>query len=41
MVVEAAVDKVLGVEQYTMQVFVDALDMLPMALAENNELQPH
>jgi T-complex protein 1 subunit epsilon len=38
--VEAAADKISGVEQYAMRAFADALDMVPMALAENSGLQP-
>eukprot|EP00271_Cylindrocystis_brebissonii_P015729 TRINITY_DN38713_c0_g1_i1.p1 TRINITY_DN38713_c0_g1~~TRINITY_DN38713_c0_g1_i1.p1 ORF type:complete len:537 (+),score=146.67 TRINITY_DN38713_c0_g1_i1:217-1827(+) len=38
--VEAAADKVPGVEQYAMRAFADALDAVPMALAENSGLQP-
>eukprot|EP00249_Psilotum_nudum_P008751 c21487_g1_i1 orf=361-1968(-) len=38
--VEAAVDKIPGVEQYAMRAFADALDAVPMALAENSGLQP-
>jgi T-complex protein 1 subunit epsilon len=40
MAVEAAADKIPGVEQYAMRAFADALDMVPMALAENSGLQP-
>ncbi|KAK6922321.1 Chaperonin Cpn60/GroEL/TCP-1 family [Dillenia turbinata] len=38
--VEAAADKYPGVEQYAIRAFADALDSLPMALAENSGLQP-
>ena len=38
--VEAASDKVAGVEQYAMRAFADALDQVPMALAENSGLDP-
>ncbi|GAQ82284.1 TCP-1/cpn60 chaperonin family protein [Klebsormidium nitens] len=38
--VEAAADKVPGVEQYAMRAFADALDAVPLALAENSGLQP-
>eukprot|EP00850_Spirogloea_muscicola_P001126 SM000004S14996 [mRNA] locus=s4:611794:614826:- [translate_table: standard] len=38
--VEAEADKVPGVEQYAMRAFADALDAVPMALAENSGLQP-
>ncbi|CAM6125497.1 unnamed protein product [Calypogeia fissa] len=35
-----AADKIPGVEQYAMRAFADALDAVPMALAENSGLQP-
>ncbi|PPR83901.1 hypothetical protein GOBAR_AA36809 [Gossypium barbadense] len=38
--VEAAADKYPGVEQYAVRAFADALDSVPMALAENSGLQP-
>lgn len=38
--VEAAADKIPGVEQYAIRAFADALDAVPMALAENSGLQP-
>ena len=38
--VEAASDKVAGEEQYAMRAFADALDQVPMALAENSGLDP-
>ncbi|KAF4378710.1 hypothetical protein F8388_006161 [Cannabis sativa] len=38
--VEAAADKYPGVEQYAIRGFADALDAVPMALAENSGLQP-
>uniref|UniRef100_F6H5B8 T-complex protein 1 subunit epsilon n=1 Tax=Vitis vinifera TaxID=29760 RepID=F6H5B8_VITVI len=38
--VEAAADKYPGVEQYAIRAFGDALDSIPMALAENSGLQP-
>ena len=38
--VEAAAEKVAGVEQYAMQAFADALDFVPLALAENSGLAP-
>ncbi|MBA0721540.1 hypothetical protein Golax_009073 [Gossypium laxum] len=38
--VEAAADKYPGVEQYAIRAFVDALDAVPVALAENSGLQP-
>ncbi|KAL0385430.1 UNVERIFIED_CONTAM: T-complex protein 1 subunit epsilon [Sesamum radiatum] len=38
--VEAAADKYPGVEQYAIRAFADALDAIPMALAENSGLQP-
>uniref|UniRef100_F6GVJ8 T-complex protein 1 subunit epsilon n=1 Tax=Vitis vinifera TaxID=29760 RepID=F6GVJ8_VITVI len=38
--VEAAADRYPGVEQYAIRAFGDALDSIPMALAENSGLQP-
>eukprot|EP00891_Asterochloris_glomerata_P006610 jgi/Astpho2/6610/e_gw1.00101.34.1_t len=38
--VEAAADEVVGVEQYAMRAFADALDSVPLALAENSGLEP-
>ncbi|EFJ11610.1 hypothetical protein SELMODRAFT_158694 [Selaginella moellendorffii] len=38
--VEAAADRIPGVEQYAVRAFADALDGVPMALAENSGLQP-
>lgn len=38
--VEKAADQVGGVEQYAMRAFADALDDIPLALAENSGLQP-
>lgn len=38
--VEAAADNIVGVEQYAMRAFSDALDNVPLALAENSGLQP-
>ncbi|KAK2999510.1 hypothetical protein RJ639_023276, partial [Escallonia herrerae] len=38
--VEAAADRYPGVEQYAVRSFADALDSVPMALAENSGLQP-
>lgn len=38
--VEAEADKVQGVEQYAMRAFADALDSVPLALAENSGMQP-
>ncbi|PIA65251.1 hypothetical protein AQUCO_00100615v1 [Aquilegia coerulea] len=38
--VEAAVDKYPGVEQYAIRAVADALESVPMALAENSGLQP-
>ena len=38
--IEAAAEKVAGVEQYAMQAFADALDFVPLALAENSGLAP-
>ncbi|KAI3467632.1 hypothetical protein Pfo_024295 [Paulownia fortunei] len=38
--VEAAADKYPGVEQYAIRAFADALDAIPMALAENSGLRP-
>jgi T-complex protein 1 subunit epsilon len=38
--VEAAADSVPGVEQYAMRAFADALDIVPLSLAENSGLPP-
>ncbi|KAL2332714.1 hypothetical protein Fmac_013927 [Flemingia macrophylla] len=38
--VEAAADRYPGVEQYAIRAFGDALESIPMALAENSGLQP-
>ena len=38
--VEAAADGVAGVEQYAMRAFADALEQIPLALAENSGLPP-
>ncbi|CAI5509640.1 unnamed protein product [Closterium sp. Naga37s-1] len=38
--VEAAADTVPGVEQYAMRAFAEALEAVPMALAENSGLPP-
>lgn len=38
--VEAAADHVVGVEQYAMRAFADALQNVPIALAENSGLAP-
>jgi len=38
--VEAAADGVPGVEQYAMRAFADALEAVPLALAENSGLPP-
>ncbi|CAF1709250.1 unnamed protein product [Brassica oleracea var. botrytis] len=38
--VDAAADKYPGVEQYAIRAFAEALDSVPMALAENSGLQP-
>eukprot|EP00192_Tetraselmis_astigmatica_P002840 CAMPEP_0117669268 /NCGR_PEP_ID=MMETSP0804-20121206/12031_1 /TAXON_ID=1074897 /ORGANISM="Tetraselmis astigmatica, Strain CCMP880" /LENGTH=556 /DNA_ID=CAMNT_0005477293 /DNA_START=50 /DNA_END=1718 /DNA_ORIENTATION=- len=38
--VEKAADQVAGVEQYAMRAFADALDDIPLALAENSGLSP-
>nr|GMD11222.1 T-complex protein 1 subunit epsilon [Ipomoea batatas] len=38
--VEAASDNYRGVEQYAIRAFADALDSIPMALAENSGLPP-
>ena len=38
--VEAAADNVPGVEQYAMRAFADALEAVPLALAENSGLPP-
>ena len=38
--VEAEAERVSGVEQYSMQAFADALEAIPLALAENSGLPP-
>jgi T-complex protein 1 subunit epsilon len=38
--VSAFADSVSGIEQYAIRAFADALDDIPMALAENAGLQP-
>ncbi|CAL5219723.1 g1618 [Coccomyxa viridis] len=38
--VEAESEKVIGMEQYAMRAFADALDQIPLALAENAGLSP-
>lgn len=38
--VESAADGVAGVEQYAMRAFADALDVIPLSLAENSGLSP-
>ena len=38
--VEAAADTVPGIEQYAMRAFADALDIVPLSLAENSGLPP-
>ncbi len=38
--VEAAAHEVVGVEQYAMRAFADALEAVPLALAENSGLAP-
>merc|ERR1712146_732518 len=38
--VSEAADKVTGTEQYAIRAFADALDDIPMALAENSGLSP-
>ncbi|KFM25426.1 T-complex protein 1 subunit epsilon [Auxenochlorella protothecoides] len=38
--VEAAAERVGGVEQYAMRAFADALDVIPLSLAENSGLAP-
>lgn len=38
--VEAAADRYPGIEQYAMRAFSDALDVVPLALAENSGLAP-
>lgn len=37
---QAASEKVVGVEQFAMRAFADALDTVPIALAENAGLSP-
>ena len=39
-VVQAAAEKEASLEQYAMQAFADALDTVPLALAENAGLPP-
>jgi len=38
--VDAAADHVEGVEQYAFRAFADAMDAIPIALAENSGLAP-
>ncbi len=38
--VQAESEKVVGVEQFAMRAFADALDTVPLALAENAGLSP-
>jgi len=38
--VAAAADKIAGIDQYAIRAFADALDDIPMALAENSGLSP-
>lgn len=38
--VEAEAERVAGVDQYSMQAFADALESIPLALAENSGLPP-
>jgi len=38
--IDEEADKVSSVEQYAMRAFADALDAIPMALAENSGLSP-
>ena len=38
--VEAEAERVAGVEQYSMRAFADALESIPLALAENSGLPP-
>ena len=38
--VEAAAESAPGTEQYTMRAFADALEAIPLALAENSGLPP-
>lgn len=37
---QAESERVIGVEQYAMRAFADALDQIPLALAENAGLSP-
>ena len=38
--IEAEAERVAGVDQYSMQAFADALERIPLALAENSGLAP-
>lgn len=38
--VSAAADKISSIEQYAMRAFANALDSIPLALAENSGLAP-
>lgn len=38
--IEAEAERVAGVDQYSMQAFADALESIPLALAENSGLAP-
>ena len=38
--IEAEAERVAGVDQYSMQAFADALESIPLALAENSGLPP-
>lgn len=38
--IEEVADKLQGVEQYAVRAFADALEAVPLALAENSGLQP-
>ena len=38
--IQSEADKVAGIEQYGMRAFADALDIVPLSLAENSGLAP-